>query len=130
MRAAHDPDAINALSVAEQYDPVECQSSEASWLPVTWSSQPSWQLPIRDQALHKSIQKSKHLLLNPNYSISEIASELGFKSSALFSVEFTRIAGETPRAYRARMPRLRQRLRNTGPRACSSRASPASTDPL
>ena len=52
------------------------------------------------------VKKAKNLLLNPNYDLIEIVSELGFESLSDFSREFTSIVGEPPRAYRARLPGL------------------------
>jgi AraC-like DNA-binding protein len=42
--------------------------------------------------------------LNPNYYITEIASELGFESLGHFNQAFTRMVGEPPHAYRTRLP--------------------------
>jgi YesN/AraC family two-component response regulator len=50
------------------------------------------------------VEKAKNLLLNPQYSLKEIAAELGFESLIQFTRSFNRIVGESPRAFRARLP--------------------------
>jgi AraC-like DNA-binding protein len=49
------------------------------------------------------LEKAKTLLLNPNYRVSEIAFEVGFKSLTHFNRVFKRIAGESPTEYRAHL---------------------------
>jgi AraC-like DNA-binding protein len=52
------------------------------------------------------VEKARNLLLNPNYYFIELASELGFESLGQFNQAFTRIVGEPPHAYRARLPAM------------------------
>ena len=59
---------------------------------------------VSDQHDLARIEKAKELLLNSNYDISEIAADLGFASLSQFNQAFKLIFGETPRAYRARLP--------------------------
>lgn len=47
------------------------------------------------------VEKAKHLLHNPEGRISEIAFEVGFQSLSQFNRHFKRLAGISPRAYRA-----------------------------
>ena len=49
------------------------------------------------------LEKAKTLLLNPNYRVSEIAFEVGFKSLTHFNRVFKRIAGESPTEYRGQL---------------------------
>ena len=51
------------------------------------------------------VEKSKSLLLNRNYRISEIAYEVGFQSLTHFNRVFKRIAGESPTHYRQHLAR-------------------------
>ena len=48
------------------------------------------------------IEKARDLLLDPNRRVSEIAFEVGFQSLSQFNRAFRRIAGESPRDYRAK----------------------------
>jgi AraC-like DNA-binding protein len=50
------------------------------------------------------VEQAKNLLLNPNYRISEIAYEVGFKSLTHFNRVFLKISGESPTEYRHRLP--------------------------
>ena len=99
------------VSVLEPYDAEACRWSEVTWLPVTWASICAWQVPVQVMGIHVSdpsasvrIEKARNLLLNPNYEFSEIAAELGFDSVNDFNEAFTRTAGQSPRAYRERLP--------------------------
>ena len=51
------------------------------------------------------VEKAKHLLLNRNFRISEIAYEVGFQSLAHFNRAFRSIACETPSEYRSQAGR-------------------------
>jgi AraC-like DNA-binding protein len=46
------------------------------------------------------LEKAKNLLLNPQFRVSEIAFEVGFRSLTHFNRVFKRIAGESPTEYR------------------------------
>jgi AraC-like DNA-binding protein/ligand-binding sensor protein len=50
------------------------------------------------------IEKAKNLLLNPNLRISEIAFEVGFQSLTHFNRVFKKIVGQSPTAYRKKLP--------------------------
>jgi len=50
------------------------------------------------------VEQAKNLLMNANYSIAEIASELGFESLERFNRTFRTMVGKPPHAYRARLP--------------------------
>jgi hypothetical protein len=50
------------------------------------------------------VEKARNLLLNPHYDFSEIAAELGFESLGQFNQAFRKVVGESPNAYRARLP--------------------------
>ncbi len=52
------------------------------------------------------IERAKNLLLNPHLRISEIAYESGFQSLTHFNRMFKRFVGESPTAYRIRLPRM------------------------
>ncbi len=47
------------------------------------------------------IRQASELLLDPQYSIAQVASQLGFSSLTQFERVFRRLAGQTPRDYRA-----------------------------
>jgi AraC-like DNA-binding protein len=49
-------------------------------------------------------EKAKNLLLNPNLRVSEIAYEVGFQSLTHFNRVFKKLLGESPTAYRAKLP--------------------------
>ena len=72
------------------------------------------------------IEKAKNLLLNPYYHIMEIASEMGFGSFAEFYLAFNRLVGESPLAYRARLP-VRV-TRGLTPRMGDTEATPGATE--
>ena len=46
------------------------------------------------------IEKAKHMLLNPNLRVSEIAFAVGFQSLTHFNRVFKNIVGESPTEYR------------------------------
>jgi AraC-like DNA-binding protein/ligand-binding sensor protein len=49
------------------------------------------------------VEQAKHLLLNLNYRISEIAYEVGFQSLTHFNRAFRAIAGQSPTEYRGQL---------------------------
>jgi AraC-like DNA-binding protein len=51
------------------------------------------------------LEKAKNLLLNPQYRVSEIGFEVGFKSLTHFNRVFKRIVGESPTEYRRQLAR-------------------------
>ena len=59
---------------------------------------------VSDQHDRARVEKAKKLLLNRNYDITEIAADLGFASLNQFNQAFKIMYGETPSAYRARLP--------------------------
>ena len=50
------------------------------------------------------VEKAKNLLLNPNLRVSEIAYEVGFQSLTHFNRVFKKVVGESPTAFRERLP--------------------------
>lgn len=58
-------------------------------------------LSFPDYVARVRVEESRNLLLNPNLRITDIASEVGFKSVKHFSRVFKRIVGRPPGAYRA-----------------------------
>ena len=56
------------------------------------------------------VERSKSLLLNPHYTATEIALELGFKSLTQFREVFKRLLGESPTEYRKRVSNMRDLL--------------------
>ncbi len=50
--------------------------------------------------IQKRVEESQYLLLNTDYSISEISQILGFSSPSYFSQSFSRLNKMSPRAYR------------------------------
>lgn len=61
-------------------------------------------LNFTDYVARVRIERAKHLLLNPNLRISEIAYEVGFQSLTHFNRVFKRIMGESPTEYRGHLP--------------------------
>lgn len=55
-----------------------------------------------DYVARTRIEKARDLLLDPNRRVSEIAFDVGFQSLSQFNRAFRRIAGESPRDYRAK----------------------------
>jgi AraC-like DNA-binding protein len=56
-----------------------------------------------DYVARTRVEKTKHLLLNPNVRVSEAAYDAGFQSLSQFNRVFRRIVGEAPSAYRDRL---------------------------
>lgn len=54
-----------------------------------------------DYVARLRVEKAKNLLQNPKFRISEAAYEVGFQSLSQFNRTFRRIAGVSPRAWRA-----------------------------
>jgi AraC-like DNA-binding protein/ligand-binding sensor protein len=54
-----------------------------------------------DYVARLRVEKAKNLLLNPNFRVREVASEVGFQSLSQFNRAFHRIVGMSPRTYRA-----------------------------
>ena len=50
------------------------------------------------------IEKARNLLQNPNLRISEIAFDVGFQSLSQFNRAFKKVAGQSPRDDRAKLP--------------------------
>lgn len=50
------------------------------------------------------VEKARNLLLNPNRRVSEVAFEVGFQSLSQFNRVFKKVAGQSPREYRASLP--------------------------
>ncbi len=50
------------------------------------------------------VEKARNLLLNPNRRVSEVAFEVGFQSLSQFNRAFKKVAGESPRGHRAKLP--------------------------
>lgn len=51
--------------------------------------------------IQKRVEEGRHMLLNTDYSISEISQILGFSSPSYFSQSFSRLNQMSPREYRA-----------------------------
>lgn len=49
------------------------------------------------------VEKARNLLQNPKFRIGEVAFEVGFQSLSQFNRAFKKVAGESPREYRARI---------------------------
>ena len=58
-----------------------------------------------DYVVRVRTEKAKHLLLNPNLRISEIAYEVGFQSLTHFNRVFKKLIGESPTVYRGHLPK-------------------------
>ena len=54
--------------------------------------------------LFTRVNRAKSFLLNPNYDVAEISSELGFTSVKQFEWAFTKVTGKPLRAYRVPLP--------------------------
>ena len=50
------------------------------------------------------VEKARNLLLNPNRRVSEVAFAVGFQSLSQFNRAFKKVAGQSPRDYRAKLP--------------------------
>ena len=57
-----------------------------------------------DYVARTRVEKARHLLLDPNRRVSEVAFVVGFQSLSQFNRAFRRIAGQSPRDYRAKLP--------------------------
>lgn len=57
-------------------------------------------ITFTDYLARVRVEKAKHLLLNPNLRISEIAFETGFESISQFNRSFKRITNQSPSQYR------------------------------
>jgi two-component system, response regulator YesN len=57
-------------------------------------------LNISDYINEYRIEKAKELLMNDDYSISDIANETGFDSFSYFSTVFKKLTGKSPSAYK------------------------------
>lgn len=64
------------------------------------------EMDFSDHLATTRVEKAKNLLLNPNYYFIEVASGVGFESLSQFGQTFTRLVGEPPHAYRARLPAM------------------------
>lgn len=62
-------------------------------------------LTFTDYLARTRIEKVKNLLLNPHKRISEVAYETGFQSLSQFNRVFRRVTGESPTAWRAKLPK-------------------------
>jgi len=60
-------------------------------------------MTFTDYLARVRIKKVKNLLLNPHKRISEVAFECGFQSLSQFNRVFSKVTGETPTRYRARI---------------------------
>jgi AraC-like DNA-binding protein/ligand-binding sensor protein len=61
-------------------------------------------LHFTDYLARVRIEKAKNLLLNPNARVSEIAYEAGFQSLTHFNRVFKKVTGQSPTAYRSKLP--------------------------
>jgi AraC-like DNA-binding protein/ligand-binding sensor protein len=61
-------------------------------------------LTFTDYLARIRIEKVKNLLLNPHKRISEVAYETGFQSLSQFNRVFRRVTGESPTAWRVKLP--------------------------
>ena len=61
-------------------------------------------LNFTDYLSRVRVEKAKNLLLNPNARVSEIAYEAGFQSLTHFNRVFKKVAGQSPTAYRNKLP--------------------------
>ena len=50
-----------------------------------------------------NIEEAKRLLLNPHYTVEEIAEELGYSTPKAFEEAFKKATGEFPQDYRNRL---------------------------
>jgi AraC-like DNA-binding protein/ligand-binding sensor protein len=63
-------------------------------------------LTFTDYLARTRIEKVKNLLLNPHKRISEVAYETGFQSLSQFNRVFRRVTGQSPTAWRAKLPKV------------------------
>ncbi len=57
---------------------------------------------FRDELIHARIAAARRMLLDSNAKLEAIARELGFTSASAFIAMFSRVAGESPDAFRKR----------------------------
>ena len=57
-----------------------------------------------DYVARTRVEKARNLLLNPSRRVSEVAFEVGFQSLSQFNRTFKKLAGHSPREYRAQLP--------------------------
>ena len=56
-----------------------------------------------DYVTRTRVEKACHLLLDPNRRVCEVAFEVGFQSLSQFNRAFKKVAGQSPREYRAKL---------------------------
>lgn len=61
-------------------------------------------LTFTDYVSRVRVERAKNLLLNPNVRVTEVAYEVGFQTLTHFNRVFRKIVGESPTAYRQRLP--------------------------
>ncbi|MBN8248513.1 MAG: helix-turn-helix domain-containing protein [Verrucomicrobia bacterium] len=61
-------------------------------------------LKFTDYLSRVRIERAKNLLLNPNVRITEVAYEVGFQTLTHFNRVFRKVVGESPSAFRHRLP--------------------------
>ena len=57
-----------------------------------------------DYVARTRVEKARHLRLDPTRRVSEVAFEVGFGSLSQFNRAFRKVAGQSPREYRAKLP--------------------------
>lgn len=57
-----------------------------------------------DYVSRTRVEKARNLLLDPNRRVNEVAFEVGFQSLSQFNRTFKKVAGQSPREYRAKLP--------------------------
>jgi len=57
-----------------------------------------------DYVARTRVEKARNLLLDPNRRVSEVAFVVGFQSLSQFNRTFKKVAGQSPRDYRAKLP--------------------------
>jgi AraC-like DNA-binding protein len=57
-----------------------------------------------DYVARTRVEKARNLLLNPDRRVSEVAFVVGFQSLSQFNRTFKKVAGLSPRDYRAKLP--------------------------
>jgi len=58
---------------------------------------------VHQYLLLRRIERARHLLAQSTYSVREIAAQVGFSNSEVFSRAFKRLIGCSPRVYRQRV---------------------------
>ena len=56
-----------------------------------------------DYVARTRVEKARNLLLNPHRRVGEVAFEVGFQSLSQFNRTFKKVAGQSPRDYRAKL---------------------------